>query len=482
MSSRIWGKNIAIYISTMFFVFVFGVVAFAYDTRTRISSVHITVDDSLRKMTYDDLQGLPDINESEFSVPDNGQYEIEGANWYNSSSDILVGVKPKVELFLTAQEKEKSDGWSRIYYFGGAYNNTNVRVTGGSLISASMVNSYELRVIISLDGIQGQYEIPENLQWSAGAFGTAVWTAPYNTSGYYEVTVLRENHSIAKITTNQTSCDLHPWMNKAGSYAFSVRTIPYTQDQKKVGKKSEETMSEELYVNEQSISNGQNQNTNQIIGTYNSDNGSTSTYAQQNTSTQFTVYSADSGTISNMYQSGYTGTAIIDGTTIETGGSSAAGWYKDGNVWYFRNQYGQNVTNDWLLYNNRYYRLDGAGRMLTGWYQDQNGVYYFGNSGALKTGWVAIGADWYYFNPVNGSNIGLRYTNQIADIGGKKYYFDHEGKMRTGWISVKDQNGIEQYYYFYPKTITSGNDYGYMAVNTTVLGSYKIAEDGHWIR
>ena len=475
-------KNVKVIFAIMILGIMFAATAFAYDTRVRISSVRITVDDSLRKMTYDDLMELPDINENEFSTPENGQYEVEGANWYNSASEITVGSQPQIEIFLTAQEKEKSDGWSRIYYFGGSYNSSNVHISGGTLVSANMVNSYELRVVIRLNGVEGQYGMPNDLQWSSGVFGTAVWSAPYNTSGFYEVSVLRENHSVGKITTNQTSCNLYPWMNKAGNYSFSVRTIPYTQDQKKAGKKSEENMSEELYVNEQSVSNGQGQNTNQIIGTYNSTDGSTSGYSQQQNATQYTVYNADTGAVSNMFQNGYTGTAVLDGVTIGTGGASQAGWYQNNGIWYFRNQYGQNVTNDWLLYNNRYYRLDSDGHMLTGWYQGQNGIYYFGTSGALKTGWAEINGDWYYFNPANGSNLGLRYTNQIVSVNNRKYYFDHEGKMRTGWISVKDQNGIDQFYYFYPKTITSGNDYGHMAVNTTVLGSYRMAEDGHWIR
>ncbi|MCR5009209.1 MAG: hypothetical protein K6A76_11630, partial [Oribacterium sp.] len=75
----------------------------------------------------------------------------------------------------------------------------------------------------------------------------------------------------------------------------------------------------------------------------------------------------------------------------------------------------------------------------------------------------------------------LMYRNNLVTIGEKSYFFDAEGRMVTGWVMIKDGYENEQYYYFYPQKSASDNNYGQMARGTTVLGSYQLADDGHWI-
>lgn len=63
------------------------------------------------------------------------------------------------------------------------------------------------------------------------------------------LTVNRKNTIIKKVEClKKTSYDFYPYMTKAGSYIFKVRTVPGTETEKKYGKKSEWTESAEAIL------------------------------------------------------------------------------------------------------------------------------------------------------------------------------------------------------------------------------------------
>lgn len=71
------------------------------------------------------------------------------------------------------------------------------------------------------------------------------------------LTVNRGNTIIKKVEClKKTSYDFYPYMTKAGSYIFKVRTVPGTETEKKYGKKSEWTESAEAYLTEENVSDG----------------------------------------------------------------------------------------------------------------------------------------------------------------------------------------------------------------------------------
>ena len=477
----------------------------AADRNVRISSVKITVSDYLKELTLEDSSGqFPSISESDFSAPDSEQYEIESAEWQDTAGGMTVGGQPKVLLYLSAQEKERSGGYSTFYYFNGTYDSTNVRVNGGTFVSAQTVGNYGLKVVLSLKSIKGSYSAPQNLAWGS-TLGMATWNPSSMSSGYYKVTLYRDGSKVTTITTDQTNLPLYPYMTKAGGYYFEVSCIPYGTSQN-VGTASEAVQSSTLNISASQISQGgqkyadntyilnQTKSSSAASGTTSGSTGLTN----YNSGTAYTVYNPSTGKTSTLpgvsidngtgtAASGSSGTVYsvygdtTSGTTASQG-SLSGNWYKTGNDWYFRTLSGTNMANTWLLWQDHYYRFDGNGRMVTGFYTDSNGgTYYLSASGAMKTSWAVINGAWYYFNPSAGSNYGWMYTNQLVTIGNKNYYFDKDGRMRTGWVILKDASNQDQYYYFYPQTSQSDNNYGQMAMGTTVLGGYTLAADGHWV-
>ena len=498
-----------------------SVTVWAADRNARISTVKITVSDYLKDLS---LEGgddeLPVLSESDFSVPDTDQYVIDSAEWYDTNGSLTVGAQPKVLLYLSAQEKERANGYSTFYYFNGSYNSSNVRVSGGTFVSAQTIRNYGLRVVLSLKGIKGTYGEPVSPRWST-ALGMATWGQPTMSSGYYKVTLYRDGSRVTTITTDQTNLNLYPYMTRAGGYYFEVSSIPYGTNQNG-GQASLDIQSDSVIITESQISSGSgqypngtyilNQNQNQTItnlygsgstNTVISTNGTSTGVDLYNSGTSYTVYNANTGHTSTLpgvnlgTGSGTTtGTGALgtgNNTTYTVYGDTTNGstqsqgvlsgsWYKSGGSWYFRTVTGQNMANTWLLWQDHYYRFDASGRMLTGFYTDTNGAtYYLRDSGAMKVSWAVINGAWYYFNPAEGPYYGMMFKNQIAIVGSKTYYFDHDGRMRTGWVIMKDSSGQDQYYYFYPKTSENDSNYGHMAKSTTVLGGYTIAADGHWV-
>lgn len=483
--------NIRCYICCIvLYVLVLTIQSFAGDSNVRISNVRITVSDALKNLELNGNEQLPSLSENDFTVPDNNQYEITNVSWVGND-DVSIGNVPKVEVYLTSMEKERSNDYYTYYYFSGTYNSSNVHVNGGTFVSARAEGNYALRVVLALKGIKGTFPSPSAPEWSNSVLGLAMWSAPAGTSGFYKVSLLKDSQKVCNIITDQTSLNLYPYMTKAGGYYFEVSTIPYTSEQIK-GKESEIIQSSILNIDIAETSDGSGQYADSKYLVYNGNvisdsqptGTSTSTAAAStdlNSGTSYTVYNSNNG--QTTYLQGYGNNTNTSGTSASASTSNNTGnWYKEGNYWYFRMGNGSNVCNEWLLWKNQYYRFDESGKMLTGFYKkDDYATYYLGNSGAMKTGWVLINNAWYFMNPEPGEYYGLMYRKAVVDIGNKSYFFDSDGRMRTGWVIIKDGNGIDQYYYFYPKTDANGNDYGYMAKSTTVLDGFTIAADGHWV-
>lgn len=315
----------------------------------------------------------------------NDKYEVSDLNWITSDTkEMKVGSEPKMKVTLRATNSDD-------YAFKGGYQSSNVSIKGGTYVSSSRSGSDTLYVTFTFKPVKGTYESPQDADWRDSGFGNAKWSSVDNSSGAYDVYLYRGSSIIKKVEKlKATSYNFYPYMTKAGTYSFKVRTVPYTESEQKYGKNSEWTESGEVYIPQEKVSDGSGQ---------------------------------DDSAVSN----------------------GQVGWIKTGNIWYYRYPDGTYQKNNWAKINNKWYLFDSNGGMVTGW-QQRNNIYYFLNSdGAMTTGWIVSNNKWYYLNPSTTSGVeGAMITGWI-NYNNKWYYTDSTGAMQEGWRQV-DGN----WYYFYP--------------------------------
>ena len=125
------------------------------------------------------------------------------------------------------------------------------------------------------------------------------------------------------------------------------------------------------------------------------------------------------------------------------------GWGKYAGVWYYIDDDGEVVIDEFLYLNDNDTMADNKDKASTIYYMDKNGV--------MKTGWVEVSAD--------------RAESPNQSRGKINYYFNSNGKMATGW--KKDGN---KWYYLSPQVDTqNGFDKGQM-----VTGLYQVEEENQY--
>lgn len=362
---------------------------------------------------------LPDINTSEASgtycVSNNERYDIDDVEWITSDSkDMTIGEEPKMRVTLGANYVGEDE-----YTFKGTYRDSNVKITGGTFISASRKDGgSQLVVTLRVKAIKGKYEAPDEAYWKDSGIGSARWSQVEDSSETYDVFLYRGNSVVKKVEgIKATSYNFYPYMTKEGTYSFKVRTVPRTETEKKYGKNSDWTESDEYYLAKEKVSDGSGQE---------------------------------------------------DGNS--PGNTGQVGWIKDNESWYYKYPDGTYLKNTWSRISDKWYLFDGTGVMLTGW-QQKNSLWYYLNSpsGEMCTGWRKNGDKWYYLNPSTTEGVeGAMKTGWIHH-NDRWYYTDRTGVMVEGWYQV-DGN----WYYFYPGE-------GSKAVSTTI-DTFPVDANGIWHR
>ena len=356
------------------------------------------------------------------------KYDIADAEWVTSENkDLTIGEEPKMKVWLTPGSDKDTD-----YYFKGTYGSSNVTVSGGSFISAKRDGS-DLVVTLRIKPIKGTYGAPEEAYWQDSGLGKAKWRkSEAADSGTFEVVLYRGSSEVKRLKEYKgTSYNFYPYMTREGTYSFKVRTVPGTETEKKYGKNSDWTESDEMYIDERHVSDGKGQD---VGGSAPSLPGSS------------------------------------DGPVT----ADQVGWIEQGGTWYFRYPDGTYHTSGWLTIQDCWYRFDSSGRMLTGW-QYLDGLWYYlkpytgGPKGALAVGWNYIDNKWYFLNTGMFSNLpgGAMVTGWLT-LDGKQYYLDASGAMVEGWAKIG-----EDYYYFHPGS-------GEKAYSTTI-GVFELDASGKWI-
>lgn len=183
-------------------------------------------------------------------------------------------------------------------------------------------------------------------------------------------------------------------------------------------------------------------------------------------------------------------------------GEYAVGWNEIKGEWYYFNQTGILLQNQWKKWNNRWfyltdsgvaaknwkkiagiwYYLDVDGSMKTGWLQYKGQWYYFAPSGEMKTGWVKDKEAWYYMD-----STGIMKTGEI-EVAGHHYYLEESGAMKQGWLKKAND------WYFYK---TDGSraigwikdkdkwyflkENGQLLVNGKTPEGYTVDSSGAWL-
>lgn len=313
------------------------------------------------------------------------RYEVSKLSWITSDGkEMKIGTEPKMKVTLKATNPDE-------YAFKGGYQSSNVSIKGGTYVSSTRSGTDILYVTFTFNPVKGTYDSPEDAYWRDSGFGNARWSTVENSSSAYDVYLYRGSTVVKKVEgLKATSYNFYPYMTKAGTYSFKVRTVPYTESEQKYGKKSDWTESDQVYLPEEKVSDGSGQ-----------DNG--------------------------------------------TPASAEVGWIKNQNSWYYRYPDGTYQKNTWANINNRWYLFDASGVMVSGWQQRNNLWYFLNSDGVMITGWVSSGNKWYYLNPSTSSGVEGALLTGWINYNDKWYYTDSAGVMQEGWKQV-DGN----WYYFYP--------------------------------
>jgi len=355
------------------------------------------------------------VQSGTYAATSSERYSLQNAEWSSSTKKAMtVGEEPRMKLYLEIEDTD--------YAFRGSYSSSNIIVKGGTFMSARKSSSGKLEVTVRLNGIKGSYKPPVDARWRETGFGRAEWTEEKSegvSSGYYDVYLYRGNAVVKKLEDYQgTSYNFYPYMTQKGTYKYKVRTVPYTEVQKKYGQKSEWLDSDEIYIAKEDVSDG-------------------------------------------------SGRSDVAGAPPT--GNTRVGWQYLDNYWYYYYPDGTCQKDSWLKVQDKWYLFQGDGKMLRGWQKKGDHTYFLSENGDMQIGWVQKDGRWRYLNPTPDAYEGAMFQNQWADINGKAYYFNGDGVMMEGWNQVGGN-----WYYFYPGE-------GYKAVNTWI-DTFYVDENGVWKR
>lgn len=426
-----------------------------------INSVNVKVSSNLKAGNT-----LPDIQTGSGSAPEGGvlvsgggsTYTVVSAEWLDSSSKELVAAdEPRMKVTLEPEDVSE-------YYFLASYKASNVKVSGGSFVSARREGD-NLVVTLRINPVKGDYDSPKDVYWNEKNLGEAVWEKPENGSGHYEVQLLRENKNVFKVEdTSSTRYNFYPYMTQTGSYTFKVRTIPSTEQQKKYGKRSDWLESGELEITDRYVSDGkgqQNKDSTMVKGA--------DTVGWVKEEGDRWIYRLPDG---NLCRGGW---RDISGQWyfFDMDGYMATGWRQVDGRWHYLHENGQmavgwnRINGKWYFFHNNSQDGQTEGAMIgPGWQVIGSWYYFFNEDGSAYTGWLQQNGKYYYLNELDNSLQGAMFTGWM-ERDGKTYYLDSNGERASGWCQIDGS-----WHYFYPET-------GEMARSTEVSG-FAVDENGVW--
>lgn len=330
-----WKKGLSVILSAGLLAAAFSGSAWAAETRTKISSVTLTIDSDIEA---GDDSGTVDVTCS------SSTYSVTDVDIINDDGEWVSGDVPKVEITLEADDD---------YYFA-SMSSSKVKLKGDDatyVSSKRQDSSSTLIITVKLGEVEGTMEI-EDVTWENDDSPIATWEEAAGAKSY-QVRLYRGSSSVGEaVTTTNTYYNFASKITRTGEYYFKVRAVSSSS------KKGEWFESDYIYVDDDNLSEYQNY----------SYSGSSST-----------------NTVSAPGTAQTTGTWLRNDTgwwyQYPDGSYPTNGWLLINNVWYCFDSVGYMRTG-WIQAGNAWYYCDtNSGAMLTntrtpdGYYVDGNGVW-----------------------------------------------------------------------------------------------------------
>lgn len=133
------------------------------------------------------------------------------------------------------------------------------------------------------------------------------------------------------------------------------------------------------------------------------------------------------------------------------------GWVDVQKKWYYYDDAGNSIRNQWVQNGDNLYWLKDNGEMAIQMWVNDNGTYYWVNAQGARVAntWIQRAKSWFYVG-----EDGKMLSNTFFDKDGATYYATDTGAIATGWVEV---DGIWHYF-------DSRN--GRMAKGATIDGYY----------
>ena len=134
-------------------------------------------------------------------------------------------------------------------------------------------------------------------------------------------------------------------------------------------------------------------------------------------------------------------------------GKAVTGWDWIDSAWYFFDDAGKLVHDQWARDSKYWYYMGSDGKMLTGFQKFTEGWYYFnpnnnGSYGRLMDGWVQVNGVWHYFDKSLDGYYGRMIVNDWAMDGKYWFFLDDAGVMMTGLRWIATGSSYDGLYYF----------------------------------
>lgn len=196
-----------------------GMPVEAWAATKPISSVNVSVTSKLEAGSR-----LPDIqiggggpSDGGITVKESGsKYSVTAAEWVEKGSDaVQTADEPRMKVTLTPTNVSE-------YYFLASYKESNVKVSGGSFVSARREGN-DLVVTLRVKPVKGEFDPPKDAYWFEDNLGEARWKEADNDSGCYELQLSRDGKNIHKVEkTTSRNYNFYPYMTEAGDYTLSL--------------------------------------------------------------------------------------------------------------------------------------------------------------------------------------------------------------------------------------------------------------------
>lgn len=331
---KLWKKGLSMMLGASLLATLFAGSALAAETRTKISSVSITIDSSIE--AGDDT--------SDVNVTSNGStYDVTDVDVTNDDGEWVSGDAPIIEVTLEADND---------YYFA-SMTSSKVTLKGddAKYVSSRRTDSSSTLIIkLKLDELEGTMDI-DDVNWEDEYSPVARWEDADGAKSY-QVKLYRGSSSVGStVTTTNNYYNFASSITRTGEYYFRVRGVD------KNSNKGEWFESDYLYVDDDLLDDIKNGNYTNVSG------------------------SSTSATPTSSVSAGWIQDNVGWWYRFSDGSYPTNGWLQINGIWYCFDSVGYMRTG-WIQAGSAWYYCDtNSGAMLVntrtpdGYYVDANGVW-----------------------------------------------------------------------------------------------------------